>query len=336
VSTASTVGVLLNGLRLATLAACAMARLGVQAPRRDICVEGDGFLCPFEGCQYQGNSMRGLNVHLGMVEHHGNLRRDEASGDSRECSSAFSQSSLSEVSSSSSDSSMAASHSGHDYDDGGLDAVESQHSREEAQSQSQLSLADDEDYSQSDADSDAHGMDIPLGHVAADNVPESSHSIGAQNSSAAHSDHALERPDAGLAAPASARRVTETDMRLHDILNGLPLQRQQHIIDFLQDPALELSAISASSARRLRKDVKALCKQVRAARAYPNQCCFGRHSPQPCKSCLSQLHDGLAVPQTGGLHGCTSVYLPMQSSPTSSMSRLCYAAGLAGGAGWGV
>ena len=278
-SSTSTASVHLHGFEFLFMAACAMARQGVQAPRRDDCTEGDGFLCPFEGCQYRGKSMRGLNVHLGMIEHHGKLRRDEASGSSETCSSASSQSSSSEVSGASSASSTGSSHSGHDYmyDDEDLDAANSQHAAEEAQSQPQSSLADDEGHSQSDADSDAQGMDIPLGGVAADDVPEPSHSDSAHSSRAAHSDHAHEgpAPDAGLAAPANARRLTEDDIRLHDILNGLPLQRQQHIIDFLQDPALDLSAISATSARRLRKDVRARCKQVRVTTAHPGQCCFG-------------------------------------------------------------
>ena len=61
-------------------------------------------------------------------------------------------------------------------------------------------------------------------------------------------------------------------MRVHDLLNGLPLQRQQDIIDFLRYPALDPSEVSVTSARRLRKEVEALCKQVTYYQGPSAQC----------------------------------------------------------------
>lgn len=239
-----------------------MARGGAKRPRPHDHEEPDPLLCPYEGCQYRGKSLHALGVHTGMAKHIGPLRVGvQESEISDELSNPDPESFSSEASGSRSACSGAASvisdDSLNDYQAGDIQPVQ-----EHVAVQPQFSSQSSEDgHAPSEGPSAAEGMNIPLGNANGLQAPDQISEGSARNQSAS-SNQVHENPthDAALA---SNNTLTEADKRLHGVLVGLPLQRQQQIIDMLRDPAVDLSSITAASARRLRKDVKALSKQVR-------------------------------------------------------------------------
>ena len=267
-----------------SVAPCAetMAPHGLKRAREEGAADGGRVLCPFQGCHFSANTSRAVSIHISMVEHTTRLRAKSASESSDSEGSAsehLSQSSPSSSNSSDVHSSgsarESASNGPSDSGNGGFSAAEG---AEELLDQGSmhdqspdLNDACDEGHAHSAACDHANAMNVDLcDAVAYEPDPDPDSSSSSSDGSSSDSDqHAGSDADAdGLqhaAGNGQAGTLTEEEVRLHDVLNGLSLQKQQQIIDYLQDPALDRAQVRFRTARGLRKAVKATCKQVRMA-----------------------------------------------------------------------
>ena len=243
-----------------------MARRGVKRPRENDDAQGRRFYCLYENCPYWSTSDRATKIHTAKAVHYENLIIDQASQGSELCSTSSSR--ATETESSNGNESQTSSLSGAYSDasdaymphDGPCEELDGAQHAEQPASE----LESDDSHAPSEPESVAPGMNIPLGaaHGPAPGPAISAHGSSSSSSSSSGEDDCVQDSPQLDGPPANARRLTETDVRLHDLLNGLPLQRQQDVIDFLLDSELDLSALTVSSARRLREQVKASSKQA--------------------------------------------------------------------------
>lgn len=252
-----------------------MARHGLKRPREGGPADGERILCPFEGCPFSATTDRAVAIHISRVEHFTALRSassSESHGSEESFSSDSSVSSPSECSSSHECASASSSDPVSGY--GCFSAAGDVSSQDQGLLHDQVSgLSDALDEGHSDARSSASAMNIDLGDAVACE-PDPSHAdsgSSSSNSSSSSSSNDGDQQDDSSANPAGlhhaggngqASKLTEQELRLHDVLNGLPLQKQQQVMDYLRDPTFDPSQVRFTTARGLRKTEKAICKQV--------------------------------------------------------------------------
>ena len=223
-----------------------MARHGLKRPREGGPADGGRTFCPFEGCQLSATTDRAVTIHISRVEHFTALRSaslSESHGSEDSFSSRSSVSSPTECSSSRECAS--ASSSDPVYGDGCFSAAGDVGSQDQGLLNDQVSgLSDALDEGHSDARSSASAMNIDLGDAVACK-PDPSHADSGSSSSNDSDQH-----DDSSANPArlhraggngQASKLTEQELRLHEVLNGLPLQKQQQVMDYLWDPTFDPS-----------------------------------------------------------------------------------------------